>query len=213
MKALFMLPVFAALCATSCDGGQGASPVGPGRKIFEDRFDGPSLAGHWKDTSGGRYAVSDGRLRVQGARNRPLWLTKKLPRDARIEFTAISRSPAVDIKVEAWGDGESFAKTASYTATSYVFILGGWNNSRSVIARMNEHGEDRKERLRPQPEPDREYRFAIERRGNELTWELDGRPFLGFHDDAPLAGLGHEHFAFNDWDSEVCFDDLVVYEL
>ena len=33
-------------------------------------------------------------------------------------------------------------------------------------------------------------------------------------DDAePLEGQGHEHFAFNDWDAELWFDDLVVRAL
>src|SRR5216683_2690597 len=50
-------------------------------------------------------------------------------------------------KVEAWGDGKSNAETLSYTATSYVFILGGWHNMISVIARLDEHGNDRRPRM------------------------------------------------------------------
>jgi hypothetical protein len=65
----------------------------------------------------------------------------------------------------------------------------------------------------PRPEPGRRYSFALERRGSLLRWFLDGRPFLDFDDPSPLAGPGHEHFAFNNWNSEVRFDDLAVYEI
>lgn len=213
MIRFFVLMALIVLCAPSCKGGGGAPGEGAGKKIFEDHFDGKTLADHWLDTSKGKYSIIDGRLRVQGAHNKPLWLEKKLPRDVRVEFTARSVSDAVDIKVELFGDGESFAKQASYTATSYVFVLGGWNNSRSIIARMNEHGDDRKERRKPSGEVGKDYRFSITRKGNLVAWDLDGESFLKFDDPEPLAGPGHEHFAINNWESEVYLDDLVIYEL
>lgn len=204
----------AAAAAISCSGGRGdPAPTAGGRKVFEDTFDRHDLGPDWHDTSSGRYSIVDGKLRVQGARNRPLWLTRELPRDARVEFVARSDSPAVDIKVEVFGDGRSFARQASYTATSYVVILGGWNNSRSIIARMDEHGSDRVERTAPRGEPRRAYRFAITRKGGMLSWWLDGERFLELDDSEPLAGTGHDHFAFNNWASEVFFDDLAVYEI
>ncbi len=197
------------LAACTAKPADGALP--DGRVVFTERFDG--ALGAFTDTSDGSYAVRAGELRVQGAHNHPLWLRTALPRDARIDFTARSESPAVDIKVEAFGDGRSFARTASYTATSYVVILGGWNNSRSIIARMNEHGQDRKVRTDPRGEVGRRYSFSVVRVGGRLTWYLDGARFLDFDDDAPLSGSGHEHFAFNNWESEVYFDDLTIREL
>ena len=119
----------------------------------------------------------------------------------------------MDIKVEVFGDGKSFAKRASYTATSYVLILGGWNNSRSIIARMDEHGRDRKVREAPRGEVDRTYACNIVRVGGALSWYVDGERFLELEDPEPLRGKGHEHFAFNNWESEVYFDDLVIREL
>jgi hypothetical protein len=206
--------VLAVAGAISCSSGSREStPAAGGRKVFEDTFDRTDIGADWLDTSSGRYSIVDGRLRVQGARNKPLWLKRKLPRDCRVEFTARSESPAVDIKVEVFGDGRSFAKRASYTATSYVVILGGWNNSRSIIARMDEHGSDRKVRTSPKGETGRVYRFSIARKGGGLNWFLDGEPFLDLDDGAPLAGAGHEHFAFNNWASEVFFDDFAVYEI
>ncbi len=186
-------------------------PAG-GRLVFQDDFDRSEIGANWRDTSDGAWAIVDGALRGRDARNHPLWLTRRLPRDARIEFTAISAGPAVDIKAEVFGDGASHARQASYTATSYVVILGGWNNARSIIARLDEHGADRQVREKPRPEPGRRYSFVLERRGGTLRWFLDGRPFLEFEDPGPLAGPGHEHFAFNNWQSEVRFDDLAVYE-
>lgn len=210
---IYAIAVSVALAVSCSSGSTDSTAASGGRKVFEDRFERSDLGPDWLDTSRGRFAIADGALRAQGARNRPLWLVRKLPRDARVEFTARSESPAVDIKVEVFGDGRSFAKRASYTATSYVVILGGWNNTRSIIARMDEHGEDRRARTSPRGEQGRSYKFSIVRQGKSLTWFLDGERFLEFDDPQPLAGPGHEHFAFNNWTSEVYFDDLVVYEL
>ena len=187
--------------------------VAKGHVIFEDHFDRSSPGSAWLDTSPEKYTIKNGKLRAKGARNKPLWLKKKLPQNVRVEFTAKSVSPSVDIKVEIFGDGKSFAKSLSYTATSYVLILGGWNNSRSIIARMDEHKDDRKVRKNPVGKAGKEYKFSIVRKGSVIEWSLDNKPFLKFDDSKPLTGPGHEYFAFNNWESEVYFDDIVVYEL
>ena len=184
----------------------------PGQLVFSDKFDRVDLGENWLDTGGG-YRIVNGELRAQGAMNKPLWLKRKLPRNARIEFLARSESDAVDIKAEIFGDGKSRATKASYTATSYVVILGGWNNSRSIIARMDEHGDDRQVRTAPKAKKGKEYRFSITRLGNKFTWYLDSKLFLEMDDDEPLEGEGHEFFAINNWKSEVFFDDLAVYKL
>jgi hypothetical protein len=205
--------LFGAGCTfKSSEPAQEKASLPEGKIILTERFDGP-LGARFTDTSDGAYAVVGGKLRAKGAYNHPLWLNAKLPGDARIDFTARSASPDVDIKVEVFGDGKSYAKTASYTATSYVLVLGAWHNSRSIIARMNEHGKDRKVRKQPTAEVGRTYAFCVIRRGNALTWYLDGERFLGFDDPEPLRGAGHESFAFNNWESEVTFDDLVIRAL
>ncbi len=205
-------PVITAITLICACSGNKSSPPSGGRLVFEDGFDREALGDAWLDT-GGRYRIVDGELRARGAKNKPLWLKQKLPRDARIEFDARSESDAVDIKVEAWGDGRSKATALSYNATSYVIILGGWNNSRSIIARMDEHGDDRKVRTDPKAEKGKKYHFSIVRKGGTLSWYLDSALFLELEDSAPLAGDGHEHFAVNNWASEVFFDNLKIFAL
>ena len=36
---------------------------------------------------------------------------------------------------------------------------------------------------------------------------------LSWTDSAPLAGVGHDHFGFNDWDIKLCFDNVKVVPL
>ena len=78
----------------------------------------------------------------------------------------------------------SGATAASYTnATSYLLILGGWRNTKHVLARLDEHGEDRLE-LDVEPNSDDErarpvsagqpYRFSVVRRdGRTLSWSVN----------------------------------------
>ncbi len=179
---------------------------------FTDNFDRAEIGPEWRVTGPG-WRIENGALRGEGVRNHPLWLRRKLPRDARIEFDAWSESPAGDLKCEVWGDGRSHATQASYTATSYVVIFGGWHNRYNVIARMDEHAPDRRQRVGPRVEMNRRYHFTIERRGRLLRWMIDGEPMLEWDDPDPLAGPGHEHFAFNDWDAVVHFDNLAITPL
>lgn len=178
---------------------------------YADTFD--SLGPAWKDTSTNSYSVDKGELVVSKSRNHPLWLSQPIPTDAVIEVDAWSNSPSGDIKLEAWGDGKSFATTTSYTATSYVFIFGGWNNTISAIARMDEHANNRKTRTEPKVEVGKHYHFRIERRGGKIDWQIDGQPFLQFNDPKPLVGADHQYFGFNNWESELHFDNLKITAL
>jgi len=183
-----------------------------GSEGFHDAFDRRDLGPLWTNT-GGNYQIRDGHLWVRGARNKPLWLRRRLPRDARIELVAQSASPDGDIKFEVWGDGTSKAETVSYTATSYVVILGGWSNTLNVLARMNEHGEDRVVGPRMHIEPNHPYHVKVERRGSVVTVWVDDRQLMRMDDPDPLEGRGHEYFGINDWDAELSFDDLRITPL
>ena len=181
----------------------------PAGVATSDDFERAELGESWKAT-GPFYSIKNGELTVANARNHPLWLTRPLPRDAVIELDAWSNADDGDIKLEAWGDGKSFAQTVSYTATSYVFILGGWHNQISAIARMNEHGSDRRARNDFKVEKGRKYHFRIERRGGHIDWQVDGKPFLTMDDPKPLDGPDHAYLGFNDWEAELHFDNLKV---
>lgn len=202
--------LIAALLAASACTPQGDPSVGPDG--FTDDFEREDLGENWHNT-GGRYQLVDGMLHIQGARNRPLWLRRRLPRDVRIELDARSESTAGDIKVEVFGDGSSRATSDSYTATSYVVIFGGWNNSTNLIARMDEHAADRAVGPRRPVEVGHTYRIRIERRGNRITAWADDVELAHMDDAEPLEGQGHDHFAFNNWEADLWFDNLSIQPL
>ncbi len=188
---------------------QGDPGIGAG---FSDDFERAELGKNYART-GGNWRIENGKLRVQGAKNHPLWLLRTLPRDVRVELDARSMSESGDIKVEIFGDGASRATADSYTATGYVVIFGGWNNSKNVLARMDEHGADRVVGKPRRVEPGRDYRFRIERIGGTLTVWVDGDVLLQIDDPEPLQGRGHDHFGFNNWQSDLWFDNLKVTPL
>jgi hypothetical protein len=179
---------------------------------LSDDFERKDLGPVWHNT-GGPYEIVNGLLHVKGARNKPLWLRRTLPRDVRIELDVRSESPEGDIKLEVFGDGVSKALTASYTATSYVVIFGGWGNQKNLIARLDEHGSDRVEGPAKKVEPGHTYHMKIERKGDTITAWVDGVVLAQLRDPAPLAGVGHDHFAINNWQSDLWFDNLKITPL
>jgi hypothetical protein len=190
---------------------------------FEDDFHRAELGPDWS-ALGPAWRITAGKLCARGARNKGVWLLRKIPVNARIEFDAYAESTEGDLKAELWGDGVTGAVGSSYTnATSYLTILGGWKNTKHVLARLNEHGDDRLEiDVDPQSDDERmravaagqPYHFKIERAdGKKIEWSVNGVVYFTFADPEPLSGVGHEHFGFNDWDGPVCFDNLKVTPL
>jgi len=179
---------------------------------FSDDYARDDLGPDYRST-GGTYEIVNGQLKISGAHNKPLWLRRTLPHDVRVEFDVRSESPAGDIKVELFGDGVSKATSTSYTATSYVVIFGGWNNSKNIIARLDEHGSDRVEGKRMPVEVGRTYHMKIERKSDTITAWVDGEQLATMKDPEPLTGRGHEYFAFNNWQSELWFDNLKITPL
>jgi hypothetical protein len=182
---------------------------------FVDKFDRAELGTDWLDT--GKVAkIKNGQLTLAGAYNHPVWLRRKLPRNAQIDFDAVSRSPAGDLKVELYGDGESFdPDKGRYDPTGYMIVFGGWNNSKSIISRLGEHDDAVKvamDRVGTEPLvlPGQTYHFSITRQGGTLDWKLNGQPYLKWTDPQPLEGTGHEFFAINDWEADVSFDNLTI---
>jgi len=185
---------------------------------FLDKFERAEVGPDWTST-GGSWRIEDGKLCVEQAHNHPIWLRRKLPTNARVEFDAMSTSEQGDLKAEFWGDGRSAADAVSYTdATSYLTIFGGWKNNFHVLARINEHAPDRPQ-LRIDDEsddprlkrvvPNRWYHFKVSRDdGHTVHWFVDDLEILSYPDKEPLLGPGHDHFGFNDWEVKACFDNL-----
>ncbi|MEZ4272208.1 MAG: hypothetical protein R3C68_12495 [Myxococcota bacterium] len=219
--------VSALLCLSACSADK------PVSLPFQSAFDEATLGSPWESRGGG-WRVVEGRLFNDGARNVPLWLNAELPDDVRVTFTAQSMSPAVDIKFEIFGDGRRHQ-------SGYVVILSGWNNTKSIIARLDEHGPERDapttEHLRSEVQrdalgalrryrerreivarahhglPKHTYHLRFERQGHELRLFVDERLHLSYFDPAPLGGAGHNRFAFSNWASKVYFDDLKIESL
>jgi hypothetical protein len=191
---------------------------------FHDYFERSELGPDWNATSPTAWRIEGGRLCGRGAKNHPVWLVRRLPTNARVEFDATSTSADGDLKAELWGDGKSAATGNSYSnATSYLTIFGGWKNQFHVLARIDEHAKDRPEvkidksgsdpRARPVA-AHQTYRFKVERNdGKTVRWLVDDIEIHSYVDPKPLKGPGHEHLGFNDWEVPVCFDNLSITPL
>lgn len=183
-----------------------------------------NLGQDWSPARTNAWRIENGRLCAENAHNRGIWLNRTLPVNARIEFDAYALTDDGDLKAEVWGDGHSYATATSYTmATSYLVILGGWHNSIHALARLNEHGNDRKEiRVDKNSDDPREkpvvkgqrYQFKIERTdGKTIHVVVNDVEYFSWADPSPLAGQGHDHFGFNEWEAKVCFDNVKVTPL
>jgi hypothetical protein len=204
----------------------GATGVGMGNGMEGDA--GPvrpsNLGPNWTAARTNAWRVENGRLCAENAHNHGVWLNRTLPVNARIEFDAIALTEAGDLKAELWGDGHSYATGTSYTAaTSYLAILGGWNNTIHALARLNEHGSDRKSITVDKDSDDPRqravvrgqlYQFKIERTdGKTVRVSVNGVEYFSWNDPSALAGQGHDHLGFNEWEAKVCFDNVKVTPL
>lgn len=180
-----------------------------------DGFERTELGDNYRATGDG-YTVSAGQVSAHGAHNHPLWLRRRLPRNVRIEFDAWSTEARGDIKVEVYGDGTSYDPDGGrYTATGYELIFGGWYNTKSIIARMDEHGTQMAQRADVKVIPGKHYHWRIERQGAVIRLFIDDmeKAFLEYLDPNPLEGPGHEYFALNNWETDTWFDNLVITPL
>jgi hypothetical protein len=206
----------AALGLLGCKEKQGEGQEPPAITAeWTDDFERPDLGGDWRATAD-TYQLVNGALSARGAKNHPLWLRRALPADAVIELDVWSNSSDGDIKVELYGDGRSYDPDGGrYRSTGYVVVMGGWNNSKSIVARLDEHGKDLVERGAPKIESGKRYHWKIVRRGGRVEWFVNDMtaPFLTLSDDAPLEGPGHGYFAINNWQSDSWFDNLRIAPL
>jgi hypothetical protein len=173
-----------------------------GELVFSDDFSAGALSDAWRAETPA-WRVENGALAVKGARNMGCWYTRDLPERVRVEFDATSLSPEGDLKFEIFG-------TKAQHQAGYVGVFGGWKNSVSIIARLDEHGDDRLESRARKVEKGKRYRFAVVRHDKDLHWFVDGELFMTYVDSEPIRGRS---FGFNDWDTPVQFDNVAVYDL
>lgn len=193
------------LCAACLPKAAAPAGDGPIKQPFTDDFNRAQLGPKYKYT-GGTWAIVDGALHSSGEQNIPLWLDVRMPKNARIEFTAWSKSPAVDTKVEVFGDGVRHE-------SGYIVIMGGWGNQITTIARLDEHEKTRVEK-RTRWEPNRKYRWTVQRTdGKTVEFLLDGQKILEYRDADPLIGPRNDRIGFTNWASDVYYDDLVITPL
>jgi len=170
---------------------------------FTDDFDRETIGPNYYLT-GGVWFIEDGRLFTTGGNNAPLFLKAALPADVVVEVEVQSHTREVDAKVELMTDGRRHQ-------SGYVFILGGWDNSISTIARLDEHGADRVEKKPTEVNAPATWKWRIEKLGGQIDWYVDGELYLSFRDPQPLSGPGHDRFAFSNWHNIVSYDDLEIW--
>lgn len=206
--------LFAPLFATVLGGCKVKDPP-PITGAWTDGFDRSDIGSDYFQTGPG-FSISDGALLAADAQNHPLWLRKKLPKNCRVTFTATALSATGDIKVELFGDGLAYDPDGGgYSSSGYVVIFGGWNNSKSMIAKGDEHGQQVVVRTDRKVLPNTPYAFTLERQDGTLTWYLGGEPtpFLQYVDPTPLTGPGHEYLGFGNWQAPTRFDNLTISPL
>ncbi|MDB4986444.1 MAG: hypothetical protein JWN04_1622 [Myxococcaceae bacterium] len=97
---------------------------------------------------------------------------------------------------------------SSYTVSNYVAVFGRRRSSLNVIARLDEHADDRVVGSRRKVEQGHNYHKKIESKGDTISSWADGQWLARMTDSDPLWGAGHDHFAINHWCAELWFDNL-----
>ena len=180
-----------------------------GTLVFSDAFDREQLGEDWTSARAD-WRIEGGMLHSTLTDNAGVWLNTPLPAGrVRVEFSA--RSDELPDGQPFPGDVkcEIFASAVEHQS-GYVIINGGWQNRLDVIARLDEHGKDRGEQSAAVVEPGRSYRWAIVRDAETLTFFRDQALVMTYRDPEPLTG---RYFGFNNWRTNVWFDDLAVYGL
>ena len=179
-----------------------------GELVFEDDFEREQLGDDWTTEHPG-WEIRAGEVRDHSAKNKGLWLKKLLPPKTRVEF---------DLRSDPRTDGKPFAgdvkveifATEPLHQAGYVLINGGWSNQLDVVARLDEHGEDRKEQPATKVVSGQAGRWSVVRTDGTLHWFRDGQLHMSYPDGQPVQG---GYLGFNNWLSNVAYDNLKVYDL
>ena len=93
-------------------------PPEPAAGPFSDNFDRAQLGPDWLATDPAAVSLQQGAVVVQNAHNHPVWLRKPLPENVVIDLDVWTDSPDGDMKVEVFGDGQSFFRGDPRAATT-----------------------------------------------------------------------------------------------
>ncbi len=177
--------------------------------MFSDDFDRPELGEAWT-AAHDDWRLEQGLLHSTHVDNAGVWLNTALPAGrTRIEFSARSDELASGATFPGDVKCEVFASSREHQA-GYVIINGGWQNRLDVIARLDEHGKDRLEQAATRVEPGKVHHWAVVRDGDAITFFRGGDRVMTYRDSEPLSG---RYFGFNNWRTNVWFDDLAIYDL
>ncbi len=190
-----------------------------GKKVLSEDFERAELGPRWKPDAPA-WKITEGELTNNAADNAGCWLLDKLPDgDLRIEFDARSMPFTQWVRGEKKetfpGDlkCEAFALEPAHQQ-GYIFIFGGWSNTRNRIARVEEHGEGAGAWVVDGPkkavEPGHTYRMKVVRVGKTIGFFADDQYLIHAVDDQFIEG---RYFGFNNWRSDLHFDNLAVYQL
>jgi hypothetical protein len=200
--------LFVAALAVGCMPKSGSEPsAGAKAQPFSDDFERAAIGDKYKKT-GGTWRLEGGALHSDGTsdHNAPLWLDHPLSKNVKVEFTAWSTHPAVDTKIEIFGDGLRHE-------SGYIVIMAGWNNQISTIARLDEHEKTRVE-TRTRFEKGRKYKWLVQRTdGKTLEFFIDGKKIVEYVDSDPLFGPRNNKLGFTNWESQPFYDDLKITPL
>ena len=189
-----------------------------GELVFQDAFDRAELGERWRAATP-EWRIEGGWVHSEHPKNKGLWLLNELPANTRVEFDVRSEPLASGKPFPGDTKCEIFA-TEPHHQGGYILINGGWHNRLDVIARLDEHGKDRKSRTSQVVEPSRIYHWAVVRLAEPkagetagpgtVWWFRDGKLFMTYEDAAPVAG---KYFGFNNWETNVFYDNLKVFKL
>lgn len=180
-----------------------------GKLLFEEHFEREELGADWSAPQPGEWHIVDGWLKAdkvanEDLRNQGAWLVKPLPKKTRVVFKSRSMTSVGDTKCEIFN-------TEPRHEQGYSIIFGGWNNTTNAIARHGEHEPNRRNQSAPaKVEQGRTYTWIVVRTDNVVRWYVDGKFMVAYDDAVPIDG---HFFGFNNWASDVRFDDVEVYEL
>ncbi len=180
-----------------------------GTLVFEDQFERGEIGDQWTVKHAGEWTVDNGALKAtvvaeEEARNQGLWLNKPLPAKVRVVFQSRSLSKVGDTKCEI------FATEQKHEA-GYSIIFGGWSNTINTITRRGEHEPTRVIQSEHQKvEQGRTYTWTVVRTDNAVRWYIDGRFMIAYDDAEAVRGT---FFGFNNWATDVRFDNVQVYAL